>query len=145
MTLAIHRSCFCPWDSLPPSSVITVSYPSGKSFDKAVRMGCLCRCNYLLIRCLRLAHPDIIPDSSGSEPGFLQHHTIIGSAGCLLSYPGYPYPSTRIVSAVHIIKPHQQIDNRGLSAAGRSHNRHSLSRLYLQIEVLESASVPVHS
>ncbi len=24
ITLAMHRSCFCPWERLPPSSVITV-------------------------------------------------------------------------------------------------------------------------
>ena len=29
MTLAMHKSCFCPWDRLPPSSEITVSYPWG--------------------------------------------------------------------------------------------------------------------
>ena len=31
---AIHKSCFCPCDSAPPSSPITVSYPSGSCIIK---------------------------------------------------------------------------------------------------------------
>ena len=34
ITLVIHKSCFCPWERLPPSSVITVSYPCGSLFIK---------------------------------------------------------------------------------------------------------------
>ena len=34
ITLAIQRSCFCPWERPPPSSVIQVSYPFGRRLIK---------------------------------------------------------------------------------------------------------------
>ncbi len=38
ITRVMHSSCFCPCDRLPPSSVITVSYPIGRRLIK------LCAC-----------------------------------------------------------------------------------------------------
>ena len=44
-------------------------------------------------------------------------------------------------TGVYIIKPHQKIDQRGLSAARRSNNRHALTLLYVQIEILDQLFV----
>ena len=40
-------------------------------------------------------------------------------------------------TTVHIIKAHQQINQRSLAASGRSHDCHTLSLLYFQIEVFD--------
>ncbi len=107
-----------------------------QTFDKAVCMGSLCRCNHFLLRGLRFAHTDIVTNGTRSQPGLLQHHTIIGSQAASRDIPDVCtiHPDT---SFLHIIKTHQQIDDRSLTASGRSYNRHSLSRFYFQIKVLD--------
>ena len=40
------------------------------------------------------------------------------------------------LSLIHIIETHQQIDQRGLAAAGGTYDGNPLSRLYIQIKML---------
>ena len=145
MTLAMHNSCFCPCDRLPPSSAITVSYPSGRRLIKpcawdafaAAMISSSVASGFPIAMLSRIA--------SAPKPGLLQHHTVIVPAGSLrvsmlqrISFPDFDR------AAVHIIKTHQQIDQRRLAAAGRSHDRHSLSRLHRQIKVLNQLLAPAH-
>ena len=112
----------------------------GKPLDEAVGMSLLRRLNHLFLRCLRLSHPYIVPDSPSPQPGLLKHHAVAGPQA-----PSGDVPDIRPVhldgAAVHVIKPHQQIDHGSLAAAGRAHDGHPLSRLHLQIEVLDQLLV----
>ena len=47
----------------------------------------------------------------------------------------------RNLTAVYIIEAHQKVNQCCLSAAGRPHDRNPLSRLYLQIEILDQLLV----
>ena len=39
-------------------------------------------------------------------------------------------------AAVHIVKPHQQVDHCGFAAAGRPYQGHPLARLHMEIQIL---------
>ena len=107
----------------------------GKTFDKTVRMGGF-GCGFdLFLRGVRFAHCDIIPDGACSEPGILKHHSIGPPQAFSGNTADIPAADTD-TAAVHIIKTHQQIDDSSLSAAGGSHNCHSLPRLHMEIKIL---------
>ena len=44
-------------------------------------------------------------------------------------------PSTAIEPAVHIVKPHEQIDERTLAAAGGAHDGDTLSGLHMKVQI----------
>ena len=99
-------------------------------------MGCLgCR-NHFLIRCIGLAHNQVFSYRSRLQPGFLQHHTIIFTQALSgeLTDIGIIH---RNASRIHIIETHEQVDNRGLAAAGRPDNRHSPAAFHMQIQILD--------
>ena len=98
-------------------------------------MACLRRCFDLFLRRIRLSDRNVVADGSGSQPGFLQHHAVSRTQAVSGHFPDI-HIFYRNGAAVYIIKPHQQVDHRGFAASGGSDNRHALTRLYLQIEVL---------
>ena len=85
----------------------------------------LCRRNHFLVGGIRLAHADIIPHSSGGEPCLLQNHAEILAQTCPRHGSDIRAVHTDC-TAVDIIKPHQQIDQRGFAASGRPDNCHTL-------------------
>ena len=79
-------------------------------------MGCLCGRNDLLVRGVRFSHRNVVPDASASKPGLLQHHTVVvpKALACQLLQRNIADFDR---AAVHIIKTHQQIDQRRLAAS----------------------------
>ncbi len=71
----------------------------------------------LLPRRPRLAHGDIFVYGAAFEPRFLQHHTVVFPQR-LSRDAADILPVDRNAAAVHVVKAHQQIDERGLSATG---------------------------
>ena len=68
-----------------------------------------------ILRRIRAAEGDVFPDGAGFEPGFLQHHAI-GCAQASARKPAYIAAIHAHRAAVHIVKAHQEIDERGFSA-----------------------------
>ena len=130
---------------LPLADVAAVLCDDGviavrQTADKAVGMGCLCRFYDLFFGGFRFSVGDIVPDGPGLQPGVLEHHSVIAPqrVACHLA-------DIRSVhldpSAVHIVEPHQKIDQRGLSAACRPDDRDPLSRFHVQGKVLDQRFV----
>ena len=99
-------------------------------------MGCLCCCNDFLICRIRLSHYDIVTDCALLKPCLLKHHTIVVTK--TLSCDFSDIMSAHLnCSTVYIVKPHKQIDNSRLSTACRAYDSHALSRLYVEIKILD--------
>ena len=109
--------------------------PLWHTADKRISIGCLCRFYHFLISCLRLTHFDIIADRTGFQPCFLQYHTI-GRTQALSCHITDICLIDADLTAVYIIKTHQQVDDRCLTTTCRPYDRNILSRLYLKVEIL---------
>ena len=81
-----------------------------------MRMGFFCRRYDLFHGGTRFSHGDVFPDSTARKPGVLQYHAVLRAQAA-------PLKSTdvgtvqRDLTAVGLVKAHEQIDQRGLSAA----------------------------
>ena len=93
---------------LPNHRVIPLWQP----LDEAVGVRVFRGGDYLVVRRVRLSHGDILPDGSGLKPGILQYHS-------------------------RVIEAHQQIDERGLSAARGAANGDVHTRLYRQVKAAD--------
>ena len=116
---------------LPDDRVIAL----GKPLDKAVGVGGLGGLHHFLQGGLRLAIGNVLPNGSPLQPGVLKHHAIAAAQ----AVAGNP-PDVRSLhldgAFVHIVKPHQQVDDGGLAAAGGANQGHPLAGFHLQVEVL---------
>lgn len=64
-----------------------------------------------------LGVPDVVVNGSGEQKRLLQNHTDLP----VQTFPGYIpqiHPVRQYLSVVHIVQPHQQINQRGLSGTG---------------------------
>ena len=104
--------------------------------NEAVRMRGLCRGDDLLVRCVRLAHDDILADGAGLEPGVLQHHAV-GRAQAAARQLADILAAHADAAAVHIVEAHEQIDDRRLAAAGRADDGNTLAGLRGKIKMLD--------
>ena len=98
---------------------------------------CFLRClNDLLIRCRGTSHPDVVADRTAAQPRILQHHTKATPQRLALHIPDI---STAYADGtrIDIVEPHQQIDQRCLSTAGRTDNCYHLAVFYIQIKILD--------
>ena len=103
-------------------------------------MSCL-RCLYnLFLRGIWFAISDILPNCSGAEPGILKHHPISSPQIMSCHIPNICAIYTDL-TGIHIIESHQQIDDRCLTTPGRPDNRHTLTRIHLQIQIFDQWSV----
>ena len=83
-----------------------------------------------------LSHTDIFPYGSCLQPGFLQDHAVAAAQAVSCDVPDVlPFHGDRPL--IHIIKPHQQIDDGSLAAAGGPHNGNALSGLDDEIQMLD--------
>ena len=94
------------------------------------------RLNDFLVRCLRTAHPDVVSDRAAAQPRILQHHTKGAPQRLTLHIPDISATDPDR-AGIDIVKAHQQIDQRGLSTAGRPDDRYHLAFLYIQVEVFD--------
>ena len=85
---------------------------------------------------VRLAVGDVLGHGAGFQPGLLQYHAKVGPQRIprqfvdgQAAHPDLP--------AVDLVKAHQQVDQRGLAAAGGAHQGDALAGLCLQAQVLE--------
>ena len=94
----------------------------------------------LFLRGADLAVRDVVPDRARKQPRVLQHH-----AECLPHLAARYLAGVDLVDAdapgVDVVEPHQQVDDRRLACAGRSHDRDRLARPDLQAEVLDQRLV----
>ena len=88
----------------------------------------------LLLRRADLPVGDVVPDRSGEEPGVLQHHAE-DSAHIFAAQVGGIDAVEADATGVDFVEAHQQVDNRRLACAGRSHDRDRLAGSRLQVEV----------
>ena len=99
-------------------------------------MSCLGRRHDFRLCSLRGTIGDILPNGTCLQPGILQHHAIASPQGFSGNLPNiFACGADRAI--VHIVKAHQQIDEGGLSAAGRTNDGHPLTGHYLQIQILD--------
>lgn len=110
------------------------------SLDEAVRVGSLGGGDYLLVGGVRLAHDDIVADSSGFQPGFLKHHAVAFTQAAARYIPDIAALHAD-GTAVYVVEAHEQVDYRGLSAAGGTYDGNALTGLYCKAEVLDELSV----
>ena len=99
-------------------------------------MGSFRRPDDLLFCGIRLTHTDIVTDGAGTQPGLLQYHTIIGTEASSGDVPDIGAVHFN-GAGVHIVETHQQIDDGGLTASGRTYDSNSLPGFYLQVKVLD--------
>ena len=111
-----------------------------QSFDKTVCMGGFCRCHDFLFCGIRFSHNDIVTNGARFQPGLLQHHAI-GTAQTFSCHIPDIHAFYQNTALIHVIKTHQQIDNRGFSTAGGTNNSHPLSRFYRQVKILHQFCV----
>ena len=108
----------------------------GQPLDEAVGVGGLGGLHHLLQGGLGPAIGDVLPDGAPLQPGVLQHHAVAAAQAV-----AGDVPDVRALhldgAAVHVVKAHEQVDNRGLAAAGGAHQGHPLAGLHLQVEVLK--------
>ena len=109
--------------------------PIRKPLNERMRMARLRRGNHFLVGRVRASHCNVLADRSGSQPCLLQHHTVAGAQTLTRRFADR-HAVHRNPSARHVVKPHQQIDDRRLAAARRPDDRDALPRVRLQIQML---------
>ena len=83
---------------------------------------------------------DILPHRAAAEPGFLQDHAP-RAAQRVPRQVADVVPADRHRPAVHIVEPHEQVDDGGLAATGRSDDGNALPVLHRQREVPDQLAV----
>ena len=110
--------------------------------NEAVRMACLGSLDHLVVRRVRTAHLDIFADSTRFQPGFLQHHAVAAAqASARDGADILAFHSDG--AAAHIIKAHEQIDERCLAAAGWPDNGDALARLHGKVQSADQRTVRI--
>ncbi len=98
-------------------------------------MGGLGGLHHLFQSGLRLAVGNVFPHRALFQPGVLQHHAEVppqALPGQLADVAAVHLDRT----AVHIVKPHKQVNHRGFAAACGAHQSNALAGLHVQAEVL---------
>ncbi len=90
---------------------------------------------YLLVRGVRLAVGDILAHGSAFEPGLLQHHAVHAPQRTAPQF-GNAVPVHGDLTPVHLVKAHEQVDERRLAASRRPHDGDALARHHIQVEIL---------
>ena len=113
-TRAIDTRCFWPTDNFTPRSPIQLSYPSGsrliKSCARAARAAASTRSWSAAV-----AVQNIFPHRAVEEKRFLLHQTDLASQEGQRQIRT-SYPSIKTVAALHVVKPHQQLEERAFPA-----------------------------
>ena len=103
-------------------------------------VGGLGGCHNFFIACLGAAVGDVFPNGARPQPRVLEHHAVISPQG-RAGHGANVVPRHRNAAAVHVVKPHEQVDEGGLAAAGGADDGDALSRPDVQAEVLEQGTV----
>ena len=98
-----------------------------------------CR-HHFIIRSAGIAHADIFQNRAALEPSILQHHAKILAQrlAANLLYRGAVYDN---LTALHIVKAHEQVDQRGLAAAGRTNDCYTHTRLNIHRQILNQLAI----
>jgi hypothetical protein len=112
----------------------------GQAADKAVGVGSLGGGNHLVHGGVRLAVGNVLPHRTGTQPGVLQHHAVAAAQGGAGHIPDIGAGHLD-AAAVHIIEPHEQIDQGGLAAAGRAYDGDALAGLHIQRKPFDERAV----
>ena len=114
----------------------------GQPGDKAVGMYPFRRLHNLFPGSIRSSVGDIFMNRSRFQPGLLQHHSKIGAEriSCDMA-DGRSVNLQR--TGIHIVKPHQQIDQRRLSASGRTDDGDPLARFHLQVQIFNQRNLRI--
>ena len=112
----------------------------GQRPDELIGVRCSCRRDDLLHRGVLLAIRDVVADRPGEEPRVLQDHP-----------ESAPHDVTRQLprvdavepdgTAVDLVEPHEEIDDRRLARARRSDDRDRLPRSHVEREVFDQRLV----
>lgn len=105
-----------------------------QSLDEAMRIGSCCSRDDFFVRGFRLPVSDIVPNGSAEQPCILKHHTKV-SPQVVPAHVVDIHPVDGYRAAVHIVKPHEQIDECGFASSGLSDNGHTCTRFNLQTKV----------
>ena len=105
-------------------------------------MSSLCRCNNFSPCSILFSIRNIFCDRSCFQPGLLQNHSKVGPQTVSCNILNSSIADTDL-STLNIIKTHQKIDQRRLSASRRSYNRNFLTRLYLQVQILQKLNLRI--
>ena len=89
---------------------------------------------------LRLAHGDVLPDRPGFQPCVLKHHAHAPAQLAPVHFLGID-PVEKDFAPVRVVKPHEKIDEGGLSAARGADDGHPLAGLDGQVEVPDQGLV----
>ena len=112
----------------------------GKGAHEVVRVSGLGGGHHLVGAGAALAVGDVVADAPREEPGVLQHHAehlADTGAGQLVCVDAVQVD----VSAVDLVEAHQKIDDGGLARPGRPHDGDRLTRVHVQVEVLDERLV----
>ena len=107
-----------------------------------MRLGRLGRQDDLLIGGVRLGVADVLAHRAVKELGLLRDDPDLGAqvvAGDLADVGTVQHDAP----AVDVVKAHNEVDERGLTAARVPHNAHHLAGLYLQRDVLQHRLIHV--
>ena len=112
----------------------------GQAADKAVGVGSLGGGDHLVHGGVRLAVGNVLPHRTGTQPCVLQYHAVAAAQGGAGHIPDIGAGHLD-AAAVYIIEPHQQVDEGGLSTAGRAYDGDALAGLHIQREPLDERAV----
>ena len=109
----------------------------GQCGDDLVTVGALCGFNHLLVGYASVSILEIVSDRVGEENRVLQHDTdrIAQNIGRNITDVHSVNGDT---AAVNVIKAHEEIDDSGLTGAGRSHQRDFFPRFDTEVEVINN-------
>ena len=85
---------------------------------------------------IRLAVGHILGNGTPEQPGVLKHHAEIPAHLVPGKRPDI-LPVQQNFAAVHVIKPHQQVDNGGFSRAGGADDGHTLAGMDTEVQILD--------
>ena len=107
-----------------------------QTLDKAVAVRRLRRGDDLLAGGVRLAQRDILPDGRVADPCVLQDHAVLRTQD-VPRHRAHVRAVDEDHAFIHVIKAHQQVDERGFAAAGRADDGDVLAGADAQIQILD--------
>ena len=106
----------------------------GEGADEVVAVGLVAGSDDLLPGGVGTAVGHVLGDGALEEPGVLEDHGE-EPAAVVPGHGGQALSVDEDAALIHVVEPHEEVDDGGLSRPGGSHDGHLLSRLHLDVQV----------
>ncbi len=113
-----------------------------EKLDKLIRLGQTASLHQLLIRRIGIAPAKVFLDGTGEKHILLQHHSHLIPEGPKIIVP-YVLSAHHDITLSGIIKPGNQLDQRGLGRTGAAQDTHGFTALDVEVNVGEHKALGV--